>query len=320
MPGYRLLQKKDELYSIKYSVRNGNWIENKKSNFAKVKPWMKSRIIKMLLLLMLTTYLSQLSSCRPNSRKINNSIRLKGSDTMLILAARWAEEYMKFNSNVAVYVEGGGTERGADALINGKADICLASRPFLSTEVKSLAEKFGSLGMRFLVAKDALSIYINRENPVANLTVEQVRKIFSGEITHWDQIGGKNEPILVLIRPINSGTHLYFQEHILAGAAYTEFAQIVNTTAAAAKAVAENRLAIAYGGIAYGTEVTHCRINNISPTIENVQNDSYPIIRYLYLYTIDTPTGITKNFIDWVLKQGQQTVREVGYVPLWENF
>ncbi len=238
---------------------------------------------------------------------------------MLILASRWAEAYMKINPNVSVYVEGGGSEKGIEALIEGDVDITTASRTIKSNEVRMLAEKYKYIGIEFLVAKDGLSIYLHPENPVTSLTLEQIKNIFQGNITNWNQVGGLNEPIIVLIRPPNSGTHLYFKEHILGGSDYSQFAQTMPTTSSVISAVYENREAIGYGGIAYGDNVYHCKINNVEPSEENVRNDSYPIIRYLYLYTRNAPRGDVKDFIDWTLKQGQQIVRDVGYIPLWEG-
>jgi phosphate transport system substrate-binding protein len=220
---------------------------------------------------------------------------------------------------VSIYAEGGGTEKGVEALIHGKTDICAASRPLRSEEVKSLAEKYKNLGMRFLIAKDALSIYVHPENPIQNFSLDQVRKIFKGEITNWTQIGGPDKPICVLIRPPTSGTYLYFKEHILEGEAYGKNANSLATTSSLVQAIKENPAAIGYGGIAYGSDIRHCSINDVEPTTDTVRNDSYPIIRYLFLYTTNTPRDETKSFIDWVLKDGQKIVREVGYVPLWEH-
>lgn len=258
-------------------------------------------------------------NCSPFSHRKAEIVRIKGSDTMLILATRWAEEYMKLNPDVSVYVEGGGTEKGVAALIKGKADICAASRPLRAQEARLLAEKYRYIGISHLVAKDALSIYLHPENPVQNLSLTQLKQIFRGAITNWNQVGGNNDPILVLIRSPNSGTYLYFNEHVLEGEPYSQFAQVMPTTSAVVKTVAENKEAIGYGGIAYGITLKHCQIDEIAPTEENVRNDTYPIIRYLYLYTTNTPRGAVKSFIDWVLKDGQKTVTEVGYISLWKN-
>jgi len=255
-------------------------------------------------------------NCNPFYHRKAEIVRIKGSDTMLILATRWAEEYMKLNPNISVYVEGGGTEKGVEALIKGKADICAASRPLRAQEARLLAEKHRYIGISHLVAKDALSVYLNPENPVQNLNLKQLKQIFKGEITNWNQVSGNNDPILVLIRSPNSGTHPYFKEHVLEGEPYSQFAQVMPTTSAVVKAVAENKEAIGYGGTAYGTNLIHCQINGIAPNEKNVRNDSYPIIRYLYLYTANTPRGEVKSFIDWMLKDGQKIVKEVGYIPL----
>jgi len=247
-----------------------------------------------------------------------NIIRLKGSDTMLPLTTRWAEAYMKEHPTISVYVEGGGSALGFKSLIQGEVDVCASSRPIQANETQLLAQKYGKVGMAFLVAKDALSIYLHPENPVRNLSLEQVKAIFTGAITHWNEVGGHNAPIQILMRSPNSGTFLYFKEHVLEGQPYVSGAQITPTTAAMVKVISENVNAIGYGGIAYGQNLIHCQINAIAPTEANVRSDRYPITRYLYLYTIDTPQGKLKNFIDWVLKEGQAIVREVGYIPIWE--
>jgi phosphate transport system substrate-binding protein len=268
--------------------------------------------------ILLSIIILSLINCSPLYHRKTEIVRIKGSDTMLILATRWAEEYMKLHPNISVYVDGGGTEKGVEALIKGKADICTASRPLRAQEARLLAEKYRYIGIGHLVAKDALSVYLNPENPVQNLSLKQLQQIFQAEITNWSQVDGNNDPILVLIRSPNSGTYLYFKEHVLEGESYSQFAQIMPTTTAVVKAVTENREAIGYGGIAYGQNVFHCKINGVAPTKENVRNDTYPIIRYLYLYTTNTPRGEVKSFIDWVLKDGQRIVKEVGYIPLWE--
>ena len=239
---------------------------------------------------------------------------------MLILTERWAESYMTTHPGISVYTEGGGSATGIQALINGRVDICAASRPLTSDEVKPLAEKYGNIGISFLVAKDALSIYVNPANPVKDITLKQAKEIFSGKIQNWKSVGGNDELIRVFIRPQTSGTHLYFKEHILEGDEYGANAIPIPTTAAIVDSVLRNPNAIGYGGTAYGTEVTHCQINGINPSEENVRYDLYPLSRYLYFYTVKKPQGEVKRFIDWVIgAQGQEIVEEVGYIPLWTN-
>lgn len=268
------------------------------------------------LILLLVAALSL--SCAHHPGTSHKTIRIKGSDTMLILNRRWAEAYMTTHPGISVYVEGGGTATGIQALIQGETDICAASRPLTSEEVKPLAEKYRNIGVSFLVAKDALSVYVNPNNPVKDLTLKQLKEIFSGTIENWQQVGSINNHIKVFIRPPNSGTHLYFREHILEGEPYSESAVGVPTTAAIVDSVLNNPNAIGYGGIAYGANVTHCQINGINPSEDNVRYDLYPLSRYLYLYTIKKPRGEVRKFIDWIISpEGQEIVEDVGYIPLW---
>lgn len=269
------------------------------------------KLIKLILLIFM-------AGCAGTHQRQVYVIRLKGSDTMLLLATRWAEEYMKEHPSVSVYAEGGGSALGFKSLIKGEIDIGAASRPIQANEARQLAEKYGKIGMGFWVAKDALSIYLNPENPIRNLSLAQLKAIFTGDISNWEQVGGNQQPIDVIIRSPNSGTYLYFKEHVLEGESYSSAAKTLSTTAAVVKAISERVGAIGYGGIAYGQNLIHCQINNVAPTEQNVRTDTYPIIRYLYLYTIDTPQGEVKSFIDWVLKDGQKVVRQVGYIPIWE--
>lgn len=252
---------------------------------------------------------------KPSQTKI---IRIKGSDTMLILNQLWAEEYMKTHPDVSIYFSGGGSGEGIKALINGDADVCASSRSIEPAEVRNLAKKFGTVGMSFTVGKDALSIYLNLDNPVSDLSTEQIKNIFTGEITNWKEVGGDDEIIQLISRPPNSGTYGYFKEHILADKEYSATAKVFPTTESVVKEVMQNKNAIGYGGIAYSNAVVNCAVNGIIPSEENAQNDTYPIIRYLFLYTVDMPAGELKNYLDWIVSPvGQRIVKRAGYIPLW---
>jgi phosphate transport system substrate-binding protein len=173
--------------------------------------------------------------------------------------------------------------------------------------------------MAVRIAKDAVSIYLNNQNPVNNLTMEQLKKIYSGQVINWSQVGGINEEILVLNRLPSSGTYLYLKEYVLNGKAYTESAVNMPSYNALLRKIAANRSAIGYGGLWSETNIKSCRINGIEPTWKNIMNDQYPLSRYLYFYTANSPEGEVKNFIDWVLgRQGQQVIKDVGYFPIWE--
>jgi len=246
-------------------------------------------------------------------------IRIKGSDTMFLLNSLWAEEYMKTHVGTAIYIEGGGTGTGTVALAKGEVDICAASRPLRPDEVKLLAKNSGTVGMSFLVAKDALSVYVNPDNPIHDFSMEQLKSIFTGKITNWNEIGWKDMPILLLSRPPNSGSYLYFKEHVLEGEPYNDAVKTLPTTASIIREVAKNKNAIGYGGVLYKSYIKPCEINGIKPNEENVINAAYPLTRYLYFYTVNTPRGMVTRFIDWVLgSDGQEIARMLGFFPIWE--
>lgn len=249
----------------------------------------------------------------------HNTIRIKGSDTMYQLNEALAREYMIINPGISIYVEGGGTSSGVNSLIKGESDIAAASRSLKAEEAKSLAEYYSSVGIYYLIAKDALSIYVNPNNPIKNFTLEELEGIFSCEIINWKELGGSDKPIQTVIRPPNSGTHIYFQEHILEASAYCESAVVLPTTESIIDYINKNESAIGYGGIGYKEGISLAKVNGIEASIETARNDSYPITRYLHFFTSNTPSGLVKNFIDWVLSpNGQKIIKDSGYITLWE--
>jgi len=246
-------------------------------------------------------------------------IKIKGSDSMFQLTEKLAESYMKLNPDVSIYVSGGGTSEGVKALIDGEIDICTASRNLKPEEAKSLAEYYGNVGLFYLVAKDALCIYVNTYNPVKNLTLKELKEIFECKITDWSHLGGKHQKIIPVIRNLNSGTHLYFKEHVLEGDEYCSQAVIQQTTPDIINFIEKNENAIGYGSIGYKGKIAYAKIEGIEPSEKNAQNDTYPITRYLHFYTSKIPKGAIKNFIDWVLSpQGQKLIEQAGFIPLWE--
>ncbi len=259
-----------------------------------------------------------LVSCSTFSSRQVQRIRIKGSDTMVPLLQLWAQEFMKRHPGISVYTEGGGTATGIEALIEKRADISAASRPLRSIEAQKIAEQFKTVGVSILVAKDALSIYLHPDNPVKNLTLQQLQAVFTGETANWKELGGWDRPLQVLIRPPNSGTHLYFKEHVLHGNPYTDNAIMISTTDSIAATILKKPHSIGYGGMGRANNVRHCHINAIAPTDKNVIAGLYPITRYLYLYTTNTPKGLIKQFIDWVLSpEGQNVVEKANYFPIW---
>lgn len=274
-------------------------------------------MIKKKLFLFLLSF--SLISCSGSINNPNKTIRIKGSDTMLYLTDLLTREYMKTNPSVSIYVEGGGTATGIKALGEGLIDICTASRTLKGEEVKILADKYRSVGMSTIIAKDALSIYVNLKNPLENISIEQVKKIFLCEIKNWSDLNWDNKEIIAVSRNPNSGTYLYFKEHILDGEDYCGEIQIKPTTESIVRFISENIYSIGYGGIGYLTDsIKTLQINGINPTEESVIEDIYPISRYLHFYTLKQPEGEVKKFIDWVISDnGQNVVRESGYIPIW---
>ncbi len=266
---------------------------------------------------MAVTFLS-CSGSKDDSKQI---IRIKGSDTMLQLTNSLAAEYMKINKGISIYVEGGGTATGIKALSDGVIDICTASRTLKGEEVKILADKYRTVGMTTIIAKDALSIYVNINNPVQNISSEELKRIFLCEITNWQSIGWEDKTIIPVGRNPNSGTYLYFKEHILSGEEYCNKIEVKPTTESIVKFISENLYAIGYGGIGYLTDsVKALDIDKIKPTTDNVIDGVYPISRYLHFYTLKQPEGEIKKFIDWVISDnGQSLVRKSGYIPLWSK-
>ena len=279
---------------------------------------MRHKCVKTLILLVA----GFLSGCGapPADRQ---AITVKGSDTMVLLGQRWAEIYMKEHPETTVQVTGGGSGTGIAALINGTTGICQASRPMKPEEKNSVKQKRNADAVEIPVALDALAVYLNKDNPIEHLNMEQVGRIFRGEITNWKEAGGRDAGIVLYGRENNSGTYVFFKEHVLANADFAEKYQALPGTAAVINAVTKDVLGIGYGGIGFAKDVKTIAIAKdaasmpVAPTMENVLDNSYPLSRQLFWYTAGEPAGDTKSFVDWVRgASGQKIVSEVGYYPL----
>ncbi len=256
-------------------------------------------------------------------RPANEVITIKGSDTMVILAQRWAEIYMNERSGVTIQVTGGGSGTGISALINGTTDICNSSRPMKQGEKDRLKQRYNTLGVEIKVARDGLSVYVHESNPVKELSIDQLKQIYTGKITNWKEVGGNDARIILYTRENNSGTYVYFKDYVLGGADYAATCQSMPGTASVVNAVAKDKNGIGYGGAAYSKGIRSIAVKKNSsssayePTLENIKNGQYPITRFLYMYTRSKPSGAVKDFIDWVLSdEGQAVVSRVGYFPI----
>ena len=210
------------------------------------------------------------------------TITVKGSDTMVILAQRWAEAYMAKKQDVTIQVTGGGSGTGISALINGTTDIANASRPMKRSEMDKLKQRFNSLGVEIKVAKDGLSVYVNESNPVKELTLAQVKDIYTGKITNWKDVGGPDGKIILYSRENNSGTYVFFKEHVLENDDFAARTQNLPGTASVVNAVSKDKMGIGYGGAAYASGIKTVMIKKddaspaIAPTEETVLNDTVP--------------------------------------------
>jgi phosphate transport system substrate-binding protein len=184
------------------------------------------------------------------------TITVKGSDTMVILAQRWAEKYMAAHPETVVQVTGGGSGTGISALINGTTDICNASRPMKKSEREKLKQRYNSLGVEIPAARDGITLYVNESNPLAELSLDQIKAIYLGEITNWKDLGGEDAKIILYGRENSSGTYVYFRDNVLKGADFTPLTQTLPGTAAVVNAVAKDKRGIGYGGAAYAKGIT----------------------------------------------------------------
>jgi phosphate transport system substrate-binding protein len=254
------------------------------------------------------------------------SITIKGSDTMVHLVTAWAEDYMKANSGTAISVTGGGSGTGISALLNKTTDICSASRDMSAKEKEQAAQK--GLGLKeTIVARDGIAVIVHPSNPVNELTMEQLRKIYTGAYTEWKQAGGGDGEFIVLSRESSSGTYAFFQEHVLKKEDYTPKARLMPATSSIIQAVSEDVNAIGYVGLGYAAEAgakvkvllvkADANAPGVKPSEATVLSGEYPIARALYLYSDEKGLQAGQRFIEYCLGEaGQAIARKAGYVPV----
>jgi phosphate transport system substrate-binding protein len=278
-----------------------------------------------------------LIGCNPSgctTSAISNSEQLtyienKGSDTIVNLAIAWAEEYNKLYPEVSISVTGGGSGTGIAALINNTVDIANASRQ-IKPEESEAAKANGVDPVEFVIARDAIAIIVNPNNPIERLTLQQISDIYSGKINNWIEIGGEDRPIVRLSRETNSGTHVYFLEEVLrlgkkeSKILFSTDTLLLPSSEGISAEIRDNPNAIGYDGLGYVTPdlkviavATDVNSQFVLPSAESVINNSYPIARDLYMYTSGPPTGVVKDYLDWITTiEAQQIVINLGFVPL----
>ena len=259
---------------------------------------------------------------------LHADITVKGSDTLVILAQKWAEVYMAAKPGVKIQVTGGGTGTGFAALQNQQTDLCNASRPIRAKEIETCIKAFGKRPKEYKVALDGLSVYVNEQNPITELSVEQIALIFTGRIRNWKELGGADAPIILYSRENSSGTYEFFKEHVLEGKDFAANAQTMPGTAAVLQSVAKEKHGIGYGGAAYGAGAKHLKVKKdatsaaIDPTEETVLSGQYPIWRYLYIYVNPAvDKGDVAAYLNWIRSDdGQKVVKDIGYYPIQAQF
>jgi phosphate transport system substrate-binding protein len=272
-----------------------------------------------------------LSGCRstPADYATNGqTIVNKGSDTIVNLALAWAEAYHQVEPEVSISVTGGGSGTGIAALINGTLDLANASRQ-IKPEEREQAEANGIIPVEFVVARDAIAIIVNPNNPVERLTIGQLSDIYSGKIVNWSQVGGEDRPIVKLSRETNSGTHVYFLEIVLRRGdsedktLFSPDTLLLPSSEGISAEVRDNPNAIGYDGLGYVTpdvKVIAVAADQsgpfVLPSADTVNNGLYPIARDLYMYSADQPTGRVLDYLNWILgPEAQRIVSELGFVP-----
>lgn len=259
----------------------------------------------------------------------STSIQNKGSDTIVNLALAWAERYQADHPEVRISVTGGGSGTGIASLINGTVDIANASRAIKDEEI-ALAKQQGIEPVEHVIARDAIAVIVNPNNPVQNLTMEQVASIFRGDVNNWSELGGEDRPIVRVSRETNSGTHVYFLEAVVrlgnskSKAIFSEDTLLLPSSEGIISEVGDNPNAIGYDGLGYVTE--HVKVVGIAktvggeyvmPSVETVNNSTYPISRDLYMYTGKSLDAGTQAYLDWIFSaDAQEIVAEQGFVPV----
>jgi phosphate transport system substrate-binding protein len=283
---------------------------------------------------LLTVFCLLLTACASSSSQASSDspeayIENKGSDTIVNLALAWAERYQGGHPNVRISVTGGGSGTGLAALINGTVDIANASRQIKDEEIAQ-AQANGIQPVEHIIARDAIAVIVNPENSVSELTLQQISDIYSGKITNWNEVGGDDRPIVRLSRETNSGTHVYFLETVLRlgkkddKTLFSMDTLLLPSSEGIIAEVRDNPNAIGYDGLGYvPKDLKKIAIAKsagepfVLPSVETVNDKTYPIARDLYMYTAGEPTGIIKDYLDWILSpEAQQIVLDLGFVPI----
>jgi phosphate transport system substrate-binding protein len=269
------------------------------------------------------------STVQSTNKQASAYIQNKGSDTMVNLALLWAEEYQRLNPDIRLSVTGGGTGTGITALMTNTVDIANASRAVKPEEIKE-AKAQGFTPVEFVVARDAIGVIVHPSNPVNQLTLDQISKIYQGRIDNWSEVGGENRPIVRTSRESNSGTHVYFLETVIRlgdknnKSFFSDTTLLLPSSQGIISEVSDNPNAIGYDGLGYITKEVKLiavakdeKSEYVLPSVESVNENRYPISRDLYMYTHGEPSGAVKKYLEWIHEpDAQKIVADSGFVPI----
>lgn len=274
-----------------------------------------------------------LGACRPSAAPAPPSasayIENRGSDTLVNLALAWAEAYQGLHPEVRVSVSGGGSGVGLTALTNGTLDLANASRPISSEELQQ-AQANGIQPVEFVVARDAIAVIVHPENPVSQLTLQQLSGIYSGKINSWSEVGGEARPIVRLSRETNSGTHVYFLEAVVRlgqddnATLFSPDTLLLPSSEGIVNEIRDNPNAVGYDGLGYVPDdlkvialAPSPQEPYVLPSPATVDDGTYPVSRELYMYTAGEPSGPLASYLEWILgPEAQAIVAELGFVPI----
>jgi phosphate transport system substrate-binding protein len=258
-------------------------------------------------------------------------IQNKGSDTMVNVAQAWAEEYHKVNPAVAVEVSGGGSGVGIAALSKGSIDLANASRNMKPQEIADARRNTGKEPQEFIVGFDALAVYVHKDNPLNEISVDELAQVFAegGTADRWSQIGAKipgvkDDKIVRVSRQSSSGTYEFFREHVLANKDFKQGSRDLSGSKEVVELVGSTLTAIGYSGMGYATPAVKMLklapkkgAPAVAPNVANTIDKSYPLARSLQMYTLGEPQGGVKDYITWILSDaGQKILEQSGYVSI----
>lgn len=249
---------------------------------------------------------------------LTGSITIEGSDTIVNLSQALAEDFMTANPEVMITVKGGGSGAGIAALLNGTVDFANASRNVKDEEIEE-AGKLDVSPVENTIALDGIAVIVNLDNPVKELTTEQIGQIYRGEVTNWSQVGGPNTPIVLLGRDTSSGTYEYFFEAVVGeDSQYSKEMRNLQSSQAIVDEVAKTAGAIGYVGMGYLDPKIHSlTVDGVEGSVENVKAGTYPLSRGLYMVSNGAPEGLGAAFLEWIMgAEGQAIVADEGFVTL----